>query len=540
MIIKGGSRSNGAFFAAHLLRTDTNERVHVIETRGFVADDIEGAFQEMAGVARGTRCKNSFYIVSLNPTADEQLSTEEWEQAADILERHLGLDGQARLVVEHEKGDGRIHRHIAWSRIDLDSMTAISDSLTYPKHERAARDIEQAFGLEPVESVLVKDREGERPERRPRDYEGHRAQDTGIDPQKMRAEITALWQEADSGLSFKAALEDAGYILAKGDRRDFCIIDPAGDEHSLARRISGVKAAELRARLSDIDRDALPSVAEAREFAGAAGDEPVSEQPGERRERGEPENPGERRPQGEPTLPGANRPASAESGDLVRTHADDGAPERVSPWGNAWRVFSDKAAHYAEEIYAYWKDESSGARSVSPEPDGEPHPAPGSHPLSGSRSWMSRAMETGGHGLHGWRHGDSKELREAAELARGGILHPKSDPPPDDSRDMARPGGNVEPPAPDARPQGTLHGGSAGDKASEAPPAAPLSGTTGQTLSDLERIFADASESVRTPTLSPFERFAASLDADAAKTNGQSAPDAAPSVEPEGHDPELD
>ena len=166
MIIKGGSRSNGGFFAAHLAREDTNERVHVVETRGLVADDIEGAFQEMAGVASGTRAKNFFYVTSLNPCEHERLSSEQWNQAADTLERHLGLTGQPRLVVEHEK-EGRTHRHVVWSRINLDTMTAISDSLTYPKHEAAAREIEQAFGLEPVESVLVRDREGERPERRP-------------------------------------------------------------------------------------------------------------------------------------------------------------------------------------------------------------------------------------------------------------------------------------------------------------------------------------------------------------------------------------
>jgi hypothetical protein len=42
------------------------------------------------------------------------------------------------------------------------------------------------------------------------------------------------------------------------------VIDQAGDAHSLARRLDGVKAKDVRAFMADIDRDGLPSVAEAR------------------------------------------------------------------------------------------------------------------------------------------------------------------------------------------------------------------------------------------------------------------------------------
>ncbi len=136
--------------------------------------------------------------------------------------------------------------HIIWNRIDPDTMTAVSDSFDYRKHQQTALELEREFGLEAVESATVKDRGTERPDRRAEDWETFRAQGTGIDPHELKATVTALWQEADSGLAFNAALEDAGLILAKGDRRDFCIVDAAGDEHSLARRISGARAAEIR------------------------------------------------------------------------------------------------------------------------------------------------------------------------------------------------------------------------------------------------------------------------------------------------------
>jgi len=266
MIINGGSRSNGAFFSKHLSRADQNEQVQVVEIRGLAAQTIGGAFHEMQAVASGTRCKNYFYHANINTRDNELLTPAQWEQAVDTLENELGLTGQPRLVVEHEK-EGRTHRHVVWSRINPDSMTAISDSLTYPKHEQAARKLEVAFGHEPVASVLVKDRDTVRPERRPKDWESFRGQESKHDPRDIKAEITALWHAADSGHAFAAALQAHGYTLARGDRRDFCIIDDAGDAHSLARRIAGVKVAELRQRMEGIDPACLPSVQEGRALA---------------------------------------------------------------------------------------------------------------------------------------------------------------------------------------------------------------------------------------------------------------------------------
>lgn len=270
MIISGASRSNGTFFARHLMRADHNERVEVVELRGFAhAEDARSAFAELRQQAMGTQCKNYFYHADLNPRADERLSPEQWEKATDLLERELGLTGQPRLVVEHEK-EGRTHRHVVWGRVDADTMTTIHDGHNYRKHEDAARAIEAAFSLQPVERCLTRDKEQTpRPERTPADWETFRAQESGLKPQDIKAEVTELWQRSDNGLAFAAALEEAGYILARGDRRDFCIIDREGDEHSLARRISGAKASEIRARMEGVERDALPSVAQARELARA-------------------------------------------------------------------------------------------------------------------------------------------------------------------------------------------------------------------------------------------------------------------------------
>lgn len=61
-----------------------------------------------------------------------------------------------------------------------------------------------------------------------------------------------------------------GLILARGDRRDFVAIDRAGGMHALGKRILGASAAEIRARLSDLTRDQLPTVEEARQSLRSA------------------------------------------------------------------------------------------------------------------------------------------------------------------------------------------------------------------------------------------------------------------------------
>ena len=280
MIVNGGSRSNGAFFARHLVRADENERVSVTEMRGFTyAQDVPSAFRELADFASGTRCKNHFYHVNINTRADEHLTPEQWQTAVDRVERALHLDGQPRFIVEHQK-EGRTHCHVVWSRIDPDTLTAISDSHNYRRHEQVATELEAAFGHQVTERALTRDKETtERPEPNVKDWESFRAAESKIDPKAIKAELTELWRHSDTGPAFAAALAERGYILAKGDRRDYCVIDPAGDEHSLARRISGVKAVEIRSRMADVDREALPSVAEARALARAQQGAPTGSTP---------------------------------------------------------------------------------------------------------------------------------------------------------------------------------------------------------------------------------------------------------------------
>ena len=254
MIIKGTSCAGARRLAVHLTRTDTNERAEVKEIRGVVAQDLSGALREMEGVAAGARTNKPFYHGSIEQRA----------YAIDKLEEALGLTGQPRVVVVHEK-EGREHCHIVWSRIDLDRMAAISDSNNYRKHEEVARTLEKEFGHERVQGAHVERDGKQRPDRTPSHSEMLQAERTGVSPAAAKSLMTGIWQSTKNGKEFQTALEDKGWILARGDRRDFVAIDPGGGVHSVARRIEGVNAAEVRQRFADIDPRGLSSVAQAKQ-----------------------------------------------------------------------------------------------------------------------------------------------------------------------------------------------------------------------------------------------------------------------------------
>jgi hypothetical protein len=260
MIISGGSRAHWRKFAAHLMKTEGGQqRVAIEEIRGLAAGNLVDAFHEMEALGSGTRATNFYYHVNIDPRADEHMSEEQWEQAIDTLEKNLGLEGHSRFVVEHEK-NGRTHRHVVWSRVDTDRMRVVPDEWDYSIHQRTADELEKEFGHEKT------------PRRRepgqakgPENWEYFRGKETRINPKEVQSELTALWHQADTPQAFTAALADRDYILCEGER-GFCVVDQAGKEHSLYRRV-GERKAEVDARMASIEREALPSVAEARKMA---------------------------------------------------------------------------------------------------------------------------------------------------------------------------------------------------------------------------------------------------------------------------------
>jgi len=264
MIIKGGSRAGPRQLAAHLQRTDTNERMEVLELHSGL-DDLAATFRDWQTLSEGTRGKKGLYHVNIDPDARYDMTPQQWARAVEVLEQELGLDGQPRAVVLHEK-KGRQHIHIVWARTDLETMTMRSDSNNYLAHERASLKLEREFGHEHVPGKHAKRDRAKQPEFPRADVshaEHQQAERSGLSTQERRAQLAALKSSCDSGAAFKAAVEEAGYVLARGDSKDFVLVGPEGSVYSLSRELK-MKAAEARTFMADVDRDALPTASDAK------------------------------------------------------------------------------------------------------------------------------------------------------------------------------------------------------------------------------------------------------------------------------------
>lgn len=221
MIIKAKERGDGAQLARYLLTMRDNDHVELHEVRGFVSDDLRSAFLEADAIAAGTRCQNHLFSISLNPPQAANISAEEFESAANEVERKLGLENQPRAIVFHEK-DGRRHAHVVWSRIDAERMRAINLS-HYKLHLRdVSRELFRVHGWEMPKGLR------DWRERDPQTFtreEWQQARRAGLDPKQLKALFQECWSRSDSGASFSQALKERGFTLARGDRRGVVAID---------------------------------------------------------------------------------------------------------------------------------------------------------------------------------------------------------------------------------------------------------------------------------------------------------------------------
>jgi hypothetical protein len=258
MILKGNSRAYGQELARHLLNAEDNEHIHVHEMRGFMTDDLFGAFKEVEAISSGTKCQQYLFSLSLSPPQTESVSVEVFEAEIANIEKHLGLSGQPRAIVFHEK-KGRRHAHCVWSRIDAGRMQAINLSHYKYKLRDISRELYRKYGWEMPAGLR------DRQNRDPLNYshaEDSQAKRQKCDPAELKAMFRKCWDNSDSQKAFASALLQNGFCLSRGDRRGFVAVDAHGEVYSLSRWC-GVKSKILRARL---DASNLPTVEEAQTF----------------------------------------------------------------------------------------------------------------------------------------------------------------------------------------------------------------------------------------------------------------------------------
>jgi hypothetical protein len=256
MVINGASFRCTWWWTKHFGDSVENVRTTIIKSEGLASETIDDMMREMQAVAIGTRAENFMWIADISPDPGKRVTEQEWDRMRQVIEEKRGLKGQMYFVIEQEKADGRVHRHLVESRIDRENGRAIPDGEDAKICHAASRQICEEFGWERNISPFDKDREGPRPKRAPKRWEMYRGMKTGIDPRDLTAEVTELFQHSQNGREFQAALELHGYPLVTG-RRGLLILDSAGKEHSLVKRIEGVNTAELNAFMRDVDRAAL-------------------------------------------------------------------------------------------------------------------------------------------------------------------------------------------------------------------------------------------------------------------------------------------
>lgn len=337
MVIKGKSRTNGAQLAAYLQKLDGNERIQIVEHHS-PHDTLSETFRDWEVLADGVDGKKYLYHAQINPEARYVLTPEQWERAADVLETELGFTGQPRVIVFHEKDDGRQHVHVVWHRIDPEKMSLLDDGWNYLAHERASMALEQEFGHEKVLGKHAKRDREEQPEFPRAKYtldEAQQFERNKIDPEQFKITLTAMYHHSDTAPDFKAALEDNGLILAKGDSKAFVIVDQDGEVYSLARQLTDVKTRELKQFLKDIP---LPTVEQAEAQQGLNKVMDRWKQAETAPERPDPPEP-ERKPEPKPE----RQKQDAHVDMSTRTQSYAPTPEQVT------RIERDLKQRYAEQ-----------------------------------------------------------------------------------------------------------------------------------------------------------------------------------------------
>ncbi len=264
MIAKGNLHGDGARLARYILTGEKGEIAELVGTRGlecFGRDPVEAFANLDLLAAADTKCARPFFHAQTRLAPGEQLSREQWLEVADREEKRLGFAGQARIVGFHRNLEtGETHLHVGWFRVDLETRRAIDPGLFKNNLKELSRQFEKKFGLKEVSNQRKPDNRTRAPERN----EVEESRRLKTDLKAIRNTILDCFEKSDGGKAFQAALGAHGMMLANGDRRDcFVVIDLAGGQHALNKKITGLTLAEIRNRLGDLNRTQLPGVEKA-------------------------------------------------------------------------------------------------------------------------------------------------------------------------------------------------------------------------------------------------------------------------------------
>lgn len=257
MVINGQAVKGAKRLANHLMKAE-NEKVSILEISGTaVNDNLHEALRDMETIGKLTKSQSGkvLYHANINPRKNEVLTPEQYQKASDALMEKLGMQGQPRAIVMHQK-QGRQHAHLVVQLTDVDKGKLKTISNNYYKHKEVARSLEKEFELGKTTEI-----------KKGRSFsqaEAQQAKKLGQKVTDYRLTVQACFVGARNGKEFYTQLAEKGVHLAQGRR--VVVIDQNGNAQSLTRILKPLaKAQNVKERINDIGHE-LPDASKVQAY----------------------------------------------------------------------------------------------------------------------------------------------------------------------------------------------------------------------------------------------------------------------------------
>jgi hypothetical protein len=263
-IAKRGQSFKGAgLYYLHDKGAMTAERVEWTHTANLPTNDPEKAMKCMAWTAmhaddlkresgasaagRETTA-GSVYSYSLSWHGEQSPDKAAMLSAALATLERLGLSEHQAVIVAH--GDTQHpHAHIIVNLVHPE--TGRTESISHDKRKLSAWASEYERGEGKIYCTEREENARRRQEGQITKHQDERLPDA--------PSLTEIYRQCDTGKAFAAALAEAGYTIASGDKGRLVIVDGQGKIQNLVRQIDGAKKKDVEAKLSDIDLAAMPT-----------------------------------------------------------------------------------------------------------------------------------------------------------------------------------------------------------------------------------------------------------------------------------------
>lgn len=270
---RGTSFVGAGKYYLHDKEASTSERVAWTYIHNIATDDPEKAMRYMAytamhsdylkheaGVSNCGRkaTAGAVYSFSLSWSPEEAPLPDYMKQAGLDTLVYLGLIEHEAVMVAHQDTD-HPHVHVIANLVHPENGKTVVPAYDYLTLSTWAEAYEKEHGKIYCEQRVINNelRREQARDGRQLGLVKHR------ESKHAKSElIRQLYEQSDNGKAFRAALNEQGFTLARGDRRGFVLVDDRGQISSLSRQIKGQRAADIRARLQDIVQEELPAASD--------------------------------------------------------------------------------------------------------------------------------------------------------------------------------------------------------------------------------------------------------------------------------------